>query len=84
MMRTINSLATLYMLLIMVRWFAPWLSLDVKGPRLSWIVKLTDPFINIIRKHLPKMGPLDFGPIAALFLVWIAKTLILKMMLNRL
>ncbi len=75
--RAINSLATLYMLLILVRWLAAWIQLDLSQPRLKWIPKLTDPLVEKIRKHLPHLGPVDFSSIAALFLVWLSKTIIL-------
>jgi YggT family protein len=71
--RTVNSLLTIYMVLILVRWLAPWLQLDVEGRRFRWAWRLTDPLIGVMRRVLPRMGPLDFGPIAALFVVWIVR-----------
>jgi YggT family protein len=71
--RTVNSVLTIYMALILLRWLAPWLKMDVEGRRFRWAWRLTDPLIGAMRRVLPPMGPVDFGPIAALFVVWIVR-----------
>ncbi len=73
--RALYSIATLYMLAILVRWLSPWLELNLHGPWVSWIPKVVDPFVNLLRRALPSMGPMDFGPIAAIFAVWVVRTL---------
>ncbi len=73
--RTINSAATLYMLLILLRWVAPWLRIDTFDRRIRWAWRLTDPLIDAMRRMLPPMGPFDFGPVAALFVVWIVRAI---------
>lgn len=77
-LRIAHSILTLYMMLILLRWFGPWLSLDVTGGRLGWVGRLTDPLITRLRRVLPQMGPVDFGPIAALVLVWFVRILSLR------
>ena len=67
------ALLTLYMLMILLRWFGSYISIDVETGRLSWIPRLTDPLIARIRRILPSMGPVDFGPIAALVIVWFVR-----------
>ena len=71
--RTIGSLLTLYMMMILLRWTASWLQLDAHDRRVRWMWRLTDPLINAIRRVLPPMGPMDFGPLAALFVVWVVR-----------
>jgi len=78
LIRAVNSMLALYMLLILVRWLGVWLELDVHSGRLRWIPMLTDPVIGPIRKVLPAMGPLDFGPIAALFVVWLVRVILVR------
>ena len=68
------SLLTLYMMLILLRWFGPWLEINTDAGRLAWIGRATEPLIQRIRRVLPHMGPVDFGPLAALFLVWLARS----------
>ncbi len=71
--RVANSLFTLYMLAILLRWLGPWLSLEVESGRLRWIARLTDPLISRIRRLLPAMGPVDFSPFAALMAIWFVR-----------
>jgi len=67
---------TLYMMAILLRWLAPWIELDVHSPRLRWLPRLTDPLINLMRRILPPMGPMDWGPIAAVISIWMLRLLL--------
>ena len=73
--RLIKSLLTLYMLLILLRWLGRYIGFDLEEGRLRVLTKLTDPLIKSMRRILPNMGPIDFGPIAALFVVWLVRIL---------
>jgi uncharacterized protein YggT (Ycf19 family) len=75
MERAAYNLLTLYMLVILVYWFAPWLKINLYTRRTSWIPRLAEPLVLRVRRVLPDMGPMDFGPIGAVFVVWIARTL---------
>ncbi len=61
------------MILILLRWLGSWFSFDTEYGRWAWIARLTDPLINKLRQVLPNMGPVDFGPLAALFIVWFVR-----------
>lgn len=76
--RAVYSVLTLYMLLILLRWLAPWLQFDVYDRRIRWAWRLTDPLISTLRRVLPPMGPVDFGPVAALFVVWVVRIVALE------
>lgn len=78
--RATASVLTLYMLLILLRWFGPWLSLDVEGGPLRWVSRLTDPLIKRLRRAIPPLGPADFGPLAALLLVWLLREVSLSIL----
>lgn len=73
--RIAYSLLTLYMMLILLRTIGPYISLEVDSGRLAWIARVTDPLISRVRNILPNMGPVDFGPIGALVLVWFVRIL---------
>lgn len=75
LVRTVYSLLTLYMMLILLRWLGPWLQLDIYG-RWRWLGRLTDPLVNKIRRFLPPVGSMDFAPLGAVFLVWIVRVLL--------
>lgn len=80
--RAAASLLTLYMLLILLRWCGGPLELDFNRGYWRWIPRLTEPFVNRVRRILPSMGPMDFGPIAAIFAVWVVKMIVLHVMLD--
>ena len=79
-LRIAHSVLTLYMMLILLRWFGPWMNLEVTAGRLAWVARLTDPLITRLRKVLPHMGPMDFGPLAALVLVWFVRILSVRIL----
>jgi YggT family protein len=81
--RIVYSVLTLYMMLILLRWFSPWLELNLHRAWFSWIPKVTDPLIQRIRGALPPMGPLDFGPIAALVVVLLIRTVAMSLLASR-
>ena len=77
--RALNAALTIYMMLILLRWLAPWLQLDVFNRWLRWAWRITDPLIDFMRRKLPPMGPMDFAPLAALFLVFVVRLIVLQM-----
>lgn len=76
--RIIGSLLTLYMLALTLRWVAPFIELDLQAGRLRWLPRITDPLIQMMRQMLPKMGPVDVAPVAAILSVWLVRLVILR------
>lgn len=72
----IGSALTLYMLAIVVRWAAPWLEFDLGRGYWRLIPRMTDPLLERLRKKLPPLGTMDWAPIAALFLVWVIRLIL--------
>lgn len=69
---------TLYMMAILVRWTAPFLSLDLYQRGLRFIPVLTDPFLKLIRRTLPPMGFTDWSPVAALLILWVVRVVLVQ------
>ena len=80
--RTVYSVFTLYMILILLRWLGPWLLIDMQTGRWRWVGQVTDPFVQRIRKVVPTAGPLDFGPIAATLIVWFLREVAVRVILQ--
>ena len=78
--RVFFSIFSLYMLLILRRWIGPWISFEMESGRWRWVPRLTDPLIRKMRQILPPMGPVDFGPISALVLVWFLRTITMRVL----
>ncbi len=74
----VGSLLTLYMMAILLRWLAPWLEVELSRGPLRLIPRLVDPLVGLLRRLLPPMGPMDWGPLAAVILVWIARLVLVN------
>ena len=77
--RLVHSMATIYMLFILLRWLAPHLQWDMRNWTGRTIVRVTDPLVQKIRGTLPAMGPFDFAPLASVLLVMILREVITTM-----
>ncbi len=71
--RLASTVFTLYMMLLLVRWAATYLQLDLYNPRLRWIKTSTDPLLNLIRRYVPTLGPFDFSIFLALLAVFVLR-----------
>ncbi len=80
--RAIFSVLTLYMMAILVRWFATYLEIDLYSSRWRWICAIVDPAIRPVRSLLPPMGPVDLAPAGTLFVVWLMRELLLSITLK--
>lgn len=78
--RVAYSGATLYMLLVLVQWLAPYLCLDLTPRRWRWVRQITEPGIRAMRRILPFMGPFDFAPLATVFAIWLAREGVVAML----
>ena len=80
----IYSGITLYMLLVLIRWFGPHLELDFYDTRLRWIARAVDPLLRFIRRVVPPMGPFDVGPLVAVLFLWFVRTVALVVVAGQL
>ena len=74
--RAVFSGLTLYMLLILLRWLGGAFGFETDYGRWKWIARVTDPLINNVRRVLPNLGPMDFGPLVSLLLDWLIRTIV--------
>ena len=74
-MRTLlGSAITLYMMVVLLRWTAPWLEVNLYSARWNWVTRSTDPLLVWVRKLLPPMGgTFDWAPPALLLALWILR-----------
>ncbi len=80
--RAVFSGITLYMIIVMIRWLGPWISFETDYGRWRWVATITDPLIGRIRRVLPNLGPVDFGPIIVLLGLWFVRTLAVTIILG--
>jgi YggT family protein len=68
---------------LFVRVIASWLSLNPYGRFMRIVNGLTSWLIDPIRRVLPAMGPFDFSPMVAYFLLYLAERTLIGLMLSR-
>ncbi len=75
---SLYSAITLYMMAILLRWTAPFLSLDLYQGYLRAIPVITDPLLKLIRRTLPPMGFTDWSPVAAVLILYVVRVLLVQ------
>ena len=74
----IDTLASLITLILLLRFWLPWVGADFRNPMLQGILKATSPLINPLRRIVPSIGRIDTATVLVAFLVQaIAITLVL-------
>jgi YggT family protein len=73
----VKTLAQLYLLLLLLRFWLPWLRADFRNPIAQGILKFTSPLIVPLRRFLPSVGRLDTATILVAFAVQLVTVLVL-------
>ena len=73
----VQLLFDLYIIVLLARVFLSWVQVDPRNPIVNLINQLTEPLLAPIRRMLPQSGTLDFSPMAALIVVWVAEQIVL-------
>ena len=55
--------------------YSPWLSRVQR-----FLYDVCDPYLRIFRRFLPPLGPLDLSPMVAIFVLFIARNLIVSLL----
>ncbi|MFP6582071.1 MAG: YggT family protein [Candidatus Hydrogenedentota bacterium] len=82
--RVAHSGITIYMILILLRWLAPHIGLELEYGRFRFLTRVVDPFLDAIRKSVPVRGPFDASPIIALFACWFVRTILVRILIGTL
>jgi YggT family protein len=65
----VKTLAQLYLLLLLLRFWLPWLRADFRNPIAQGILRFTSPLIVPLRRFLPAIGRMDTATILVAFIV---------------
>lgn len=79
----VKTLAQLYLLLLLLRFWLPWLRADFRNPIAQGILRFTSPLIVPLRRFLPSLGRLDTATILVAFIVQYITVLALLAILGR-
>jgi len=65
----VKTLTQLYLLLLVLRFWLPWLRADFRNPIAQGILRFTSPLIVPVRRLLPSVGRLDTATILVAFVL---------------
>lgn len=63
----INALTSLYLLVLLLRFWMPWLRADFRNPLAQGILRLTSPIVVPLRRIVPSFGRLDTATVLVAF-----------------
>jgi len=78
----VNALTSLYLLVLVLRFWLPWLRADFRNPLAQGILKLTSPVIIPLRRIVPSFGRLDSATILVAFVIQYAAIWLILLILG--
>jgi YggT family protein len=79
----VKTLAQLYLLLLLLRFWLPWLRADFRNPIAQGILRFTSPLVVPLRRFLPAIGRLDTATILVAFVIQFITVLVLLAIARR-
>jgi YggT family protein len=79
----VQTLAQLYLLLLLLRFWLPWLRADFRNPVAQGILKFTSPVVIPLRRFVPSIRRLDTATVLVAFIVQFVTLLVLFAILGR-
>lgn len=77
--KTLLSAAfTLYTFLILIRIFGSWFPQWQNHPIMRIVAKCTDPYLNLFKKFIPRLGMIDLSPMVAMLALYFVEGLLLR------
>ncbi|MDH4054940.1 MAG: YggT family protein [Gammaproteobacteria bacterium] len=78
----VNAVSSLYLLVLLLRFWLPWLRADFRNPLAQGILKLTSPVIIPVRRLVPSFGRLDTATILVAFVLQCLALLLILLILG--
>jgi len=78
----VNALSSLYLLVLLLRFWLPWLRADFRNPLAQGILKLTSPVIIPVRRLVPSFGRLDTATVLVAFVLQCLALLLILLILG--
>ncbi len=76
----VAALFLVYLIVIFTRIVLSFIPRMPYNPTLRAVVdfihEVTDPYLNLFRRFIPSLGPLDLSPILAIFLLYIVEAIV--------
>ena len=78
----INSLAQLYLLVLLLRFLLPWMGINFNNPISQAILRLTSPLVIPVRRILPPIGKIDTATVVVAFGIQYLTILVILLILR--
>ncbi len=78
----INTVTSLYLLVLLLRFLMPWLHADFRNPLAQGILRLTSPLVIPVRRIVPSFGRLDTATILVAFIIQYLTIVLLLLILG--
>ncbi|HZW58808.1 MAG TPA: YggT family protein [Woeseiaceae bacterium] len=79
----IKALTQLFLLVVLLRFWLPWLRADFRNPVSQAVLRLTAPLIVPLRRFLPALGRLDTATVLVLFVLQYLVVIVLLALVGR-
>jgi YggT family protein len=74
--RLINTLLTIYTLIVVARVLISLMGVSLAHPVANLIYQITEPLLAPIRNRMPLMGPFDFSPMVLIIIIWMIQQIL--------
>ncbi|MGI9233272.1 MAG: YggT family protein [Woeseiaceae bacterium] len=79
----INALTSLYLLVLLLRFWMPWLRADFRNPLAQGILRFTSPVVIPVRRVVPSFGRLDTATVLVAYVIQYLTILLLLLILGK-
>lgn len=79
----VNAITSLYLLVLLLRFWMPWLRADFRNPLAQGILRFTSPLVIPVRRILPSFGRLDTATVLVAFVIQYLTVLLLLLIMGR-
>ncbi|MDH3615246.1 MAG: YggT family protein [Gammaproteobacteria bacterium] len=79
----VNAVTSLYLLVLLLRFWMPWLQADFRNPLAQGILRLTSPVVIPLRRIVPSFGRLDTATVLVAFIIQYLSVLLLLLIMGQ-
>jgi YggT family protein len=79
----IDALAQLFLFVLLLRFWLPWLGADFRNPLAQAILKLTSPLVIPVRRVVPPIGRMDTATVLVAFVIQYLTILLLLLIVGQ-
>jgi YggT family protein len=79
----VNAITSLYLLVLLLRFWMPWLRADFRNPLAQGILRFTSPVVIPVRRIVPSFGRLDTATVLVAFVIQYLTVLLLLLILGQ-